>query len=257
MEFVLIAVVSLLASGLTLFSGFGLGTILMPAFAIFFPIETAIALTAIVHFLNNIFKLFLLGKFADRSTILKFGIPAILAAFIGAYILIQLSDSQPIYKYQMFQNSFEISLIKLIIALIMTFFAVFELIPKYQKLAFDKKYLPVGGVLSGFFGGISGHQGALRSAFLIKAGLTKESFIATGVVIAVLIDLTRMAVYSSHFNSIIIQNNIYLLGVAVISAFTGAFLGKQLLNKITYKTIQILVGILLILIAILLALGII
>jgi acyl-CoA reductase-like NAD-dependent aldehyde dehydrogenase len=42
-------------------------------------------------------------------------------------------------------------------------------------------YLPVGGLLSGFFGGLSGHQGALRSVFLLRAGLTKESFIATGV----------------------------------------------------------------------------
>jgi hypothetical protein len=35
-------------SGLTLFSGFGLGTVLMPAFAVFFPVPTAIAATAVV-----------------------------------------------------------------------------------------------------------------------------------------------------------------------------------------------------------------
>ena len=45
-------------------------------------------------------------------------------------------------------------------------------------------FLAAGGLLSGFLGGLSGHQGALRSAFLIKCGLSKEVFIASGVVIA-------------------------------------------------------------------------
>ncbi|MEO8167675.1 MAG: sulfite exporter TauE/SafE family protein, partial [bacterium] len=56
MEYAVVSIVALLASGLTLFSGFGLGTLLLPAFLLFFPTELAIAMTAIVHFLNNIFK---------------------------------------------------------------------------------------------------------------------------------------------------------------------------------------------------------
>jgi uncharacterized membrane protein YfcA len=53
----IIAVVACLASLLTLISGFGLGTILMPVFGLFFPLPVAVALTGIVHLLNNIFKL--------------------------------------------------------------------------------------------------------------------------------------------------------------------------------------------------------
>ena len=56
MELVLIGLVALLTSGLTLFSGFGLGTILMPVFALFFPLPLAIAATAVVHFANNLFN---------------------------------------------------------------------------------------------------------------------------------------------------------------------------------------------------------
>ena len=69
--YLIICFTAFVASGLTLFSGFGLGTILMPVFAIFFPLESAITLTAIVHFLNNIFKLSLLGKYADKNIVLK------------------------------------------------------------------------------------------------------------------------------------------------------------------------------------------
>jgi len=48
-DYALIAITALVISGLTLFSGFGLGTVLMPAFAVLFPVPTAIAATAVVH----------------------------------------------------------------------------------------------------------------------------------------------------------------------------------------------------------------
>ena len=43
MDMAIIAVVAALASALTLYSGFGLGTILLPAFALFFPAPVAVA----------------------------------------------------------------------------------------------------------------------------------------------------------------------------------------------------------------------
>ncbi len=61
MELVLIGFAALLASGLTLLSGFGLGTALMPVFALFFPLPLAIVATAVVHFANNLFKLGLMA----------------------------------------------------------------------------------------------------------------------------------------------------------------------------------------------------
>ncbi|MHB8259583.1 MAG: hypothetical protein ACYDCN_05425 [Bacteroidia bacterium] len=62
MELVIISTVALVASLLTFFSGFGLGTILTPVFVLFFPVEVAIALTGIVHLLNNFFKIALVGS---------------------------------------------------------------------------------------------------------------------------------------------------------------------------------------------------
>ena len=50
---ILIIGAAFLSSFLTLFSGFGLGTILMPVFALFFPIELAIALTKKEYFLGE------------------------------------------------------------------------------------------------------------------------------------------------------------------------------------------------------------
>jgi uncharacterized membrane protein YfcA len=70
LELAIICVAAFGASILTFFSGFGLGTILTPIFMIFFPVEVAIALTGVVHFFNNIFKLLLVGRNADKFVLI-------------------------------------------------------------------------------------------------------------------------------------------------------------------------------------------
>ena len=110
MDYFVVCLVALLASSLTFFSGFGLGTLLLPAFAFFFPIDIAIALTAIVHLLNNIFKLYLVGRHADKKVVLRFGIPAILAAFVGAWLLLQLAVMQQVVRYTLFERVFDLNI---------------------------------------------------------------------------------------------------------------------------------------------------
>ncbi len=257
MEYLIICVVAFLGSGLTLFSGFGLGTLLVPVFGIFFPIEIAISLTAIVHFLNNIFKLFLLGKFLDKKTILNFGIPSIIAAFFGAYVLFLISDLPSLAQYNFQSKTFSVMPVKLIIAVLLITFALFEIIPRFKNWQVKEKHLIFGGLLSGFFGGLSGNQGALRSAFLIRANLSPQSFIATGVVIACLTDIARLFVYSKTNFHFVNSTNIFIVVSATISAFAGAFIGNRILKKITVKTIQYLVATMLFVFALLLGSGII
>lgn len=257
MMYLIVSITALLASFLTLFSGFGLGTILMPAFAIFFSVETAIAMTAIVHMANNIFKLVLVGRKADKNILKKFAPPAIISAFAGAWLLTTLSDLPIISSYVIGQKEFQVTIVNSVIGILMIGFSFLELLPRFKKVKFDKKWIPLGGIISGFFGGLSGHQGALRSAFLSKAGLEKDSFIATGVVIAFIIDLTRVSVYSRHIANIGIDENLTLILAATAAAFTGAFIGTRLIKKITFRLVQIMVGIMLIVIGISLGMGLI
>lgn len=257
MDYVIICLVALLGAGLTLFSGFGLGTILLPVFGIFFPIEIAVVLTALVHFLNNLFKLYLFGNMANKNVVLKFGLPAIIFAFIGAYSLNLLSDSASLYEYSFNNNQYVITPLKLSIGALLIAFSLFDFIPKFKNLEFDKKYLSVGGVLSGFFGGISGHQGALRSVFLIRAGLTKEGFIATGVTIACLVDISRLSIYIPKIINKEVDLDFKLVSFATLSAFLGVYFGNKLLKKTTFKTIQNIVAILLLIYGLLLIGGII
>jgi len=256
MEYITICLISLLGSALTLFSGFGLGTLLTPVFAIFFPIELAIGMTAVVHFLNNIFKFFLLGKYAVKSIVLKFGIPSLLAAFGGAWVLTQISDLSALYDYEINDKVFHITPVKLTIALLLFFFALAEVIPSLTKFEFKNKHFVLGGLLSGFFGGLSGNQGALRTAFLVKANLSKEQFVATGVIIACMVDISRLIVYNkldSLYDSAI---NYRLILASVFCAFAGAYLGNMFIKKVTIGFIQKLVTAMLLIFAALLGAGI-
>ena len=110
--------------------------------------------------------------------------------------------------------------------------------------------------MSGFFGGLSGHQGAFRSAFLLRVGLSKEGFIATGVIIACLIDFTRLTVYFTKFVSAGVTNNLTYIVSATLAAFAGAYLGNKLLKRITFDALQIIVAIVIIALAILLGMGV-
>ncbi|HCY40229.1 MAG TPA: hypothetical protein DHV48_02595, partial [Prolixibacteraceae bacterium] len=112
MEIIIIAVAAFITAILTFFSGFGLGTILAPVFAIFFPIDVAIALTGVVHFSNNLFKIALVGKKADKAVLLRFGIPAILASFLGAWLLLKITVLPTLYQYQLWGKDFEITPVK-------------------------------------------------------------------------------------------------------------------------------------------------
>ena len=257
MDYFIICLVAFLTSILTFFSGFGLGTILMPVFALFFPIELAIALTGVVHFFNNIFKLFLVGNKANKSVLLRFGIPAIIAAFIGAWILLNITDLPSIYSYKIGSKIFVITPVKLIIAILLIVFSIIELLPFFDKFQFNKKQLPFGGFLSGFFGGLSGHQGALRTAFLIKSGLTKEAFIGTAVVISSLVDFTRISMYSTRMLESGLHENIPLIASATLAAIIGAFIGHKLLKKVTFKYIHKFVAVFLFLVSIALGIGLI
>jgi uncharacterized protein len=255
MEIIIISTAAFIIAILTFFSGFGLGTILTPVFMIFFPVDLAIALTGVVHFFNNIFKLILVGKKADIQVLLRFGIPAVIAAFAGAWLLLRLTDLQPLFSYAAGGKTFEVYPIKFIIAVLLIIFAAIDLIPYFSKLQFSKEKLPIGGALSGFFGGLSGNQGALRSAFLIRAGLSKESFIATAVIVSTFVDLTRLSVYATRFAKAGLQENLTIVICAIVAGIAGSYIGNKLLKKVTFHFIKVTVAIMLILVSLALGAG--
>ena len=255
MEWIVIIIAAAGASMLTFFSGFGLGTILMPVFALFFPVDLAIAMTAVVHFLNNIFKTGLIGRSAVASIVLQFGIPALLFAALGALSLDFLSNFPIHVQYRLAGMSLATNVLNLVIGLLLIAFAIVEVIPRRSRKRPGTVGLMAGGALSGFFGGLSGHQGALRSGFLIRMGLNKREFVATGILISLFVDVSRLGVYSNTIGFSAVADQKWIILVAVLSAFGGAIIGKKLLKKVTLKAVHIVVAGGIILIGLFMALG--
>lgn len=247
----LVIVVAFAAAGLTLFSGFGLGTLLLPAFAVSFPPQIAVAATAVVHLANNLFKLALLGRHADRGVVLRFAIPAVVASILGALVLQGLAHGTPLHTWSWQGIVHHVTPVGVTIGALIVALALFELHPASERLRFPRKALPLGGALSGFLGGLSGHQGALRAAFLVQLGLAREAFLATGVVCAVCIDVARLGVYGTaqlreHFASLGDLGPDVAAGI--VAAFCGSWFGTRLVKKVTMKAIQRVVGVMLVLI---------
>lgn len=238
-EHALIAVAALLASAVTFFSGFGLGTALLPAFAAFLPIDVAVGMVAIVHLLNNALKFGLLRSHVDRSVFVRFGIPALVFAPIGAIAL----GSAPVRP------------IEIVIAVLLVALGLQQLVPRLGRIAFPPKYLSVGGAASGLLGGLAGLQGALRSAFLLRAGLGRESFIATGVAVAVVVDIGRIFVYAVDGTLRPEQHALSLAITGVVASSIGTIVGNRFLKAVTVRGIEIVVGVLLIMVAVALAAG--
>ena len=245
-ELIIIALASFLIAGIGVYSGFGLATLLMPIFTLFFPLSTSIAATAIVHLVTNIFKLTLFYKFINWSIVARFGIPALITSYIGSLLLTNIS-----------QNGF---VLEKLIGLLIIAFALFEIIPVLRKLKIDQKWLVVGGILSGFFGGLSGHQGALRSIFLLKTKTSTSSFIATGVVIAIMVDMARLFVYGTNILSLSTIRNANLesgLLLAIGASLLGVIVANSFKKKITLNFVRNLVVGLMLLIGVLILLGVI
>jgi len=262
LQLLIVALAAFFAAGLTMYSGFGLGTLMLPVFALFVPVELAVVATALVHGANNLFKVALLGRHADREVVLKFGLPAVAAALLGAMALGWLASSSSAVTIEVNEQALaRITPVKLIVGLLMIGFALFELLPRFQKLEFDRRYLPLGGLLSGFFGGLSGHQGALRSAFLAKSGLSTERFVGSNAVIGFLVDLTRIGVYLALFAAAGLAVDGFAAWPLVITgaaaAFCGVLAGRRYLHKVTMKAVRTLVAILLFGVGIALLLGLI
>lgn len=258
---IVVGITAFCVSLLTFFSGFGLGTLLMPVFALFFPIEVAVASTAVVHAANNLFKVGLLGRSAPRDVILRFGVPAVVASLVGALLLTALSTGQPLTSWSLFGHTAEVTPIKVVMGILILGFAVFELVPSLQSLRAPVRWLPLGGALSGFFGGLSGHQGALRAIFLAPLGLSPAQFVSTQAVIALFVDGARLIVYAGALWQVGGASGASAISwpsvvIATLGAFGGALLGRRLLKSVTVDALRIVVGVLLVVVGVALATGI-
>lgn len=225
MEIFIIILLTILASGIGTITGFGTSTILIPILLLYLPLPETLLVVGVIHFSGDIWKMILFRKGFDWKLILTFGITGIVASFLGAKIVFSTSAETLLRILGAFMLAYTIFLV---------FNPGFK-IPKKNSTAIT------GGGLSGFFAGIFGVGGALRTLFLSAFDLPKAVFVATTGAIAFLIDFTRITTYLVNGVRL---NDMYLWGLLAFipASFAGTALAKKVVNRIPQKWFRLVVA---------------
>ena len=220
-ELLLVAIGSFLAAALTVPAGFGLSTILTPLVLLLMGPHEAVAVVAVVHGAHNAGKFAALKESVDFEAFRRYGVWLVLGAILGA----ALQNEVPQKPLLALIGAFLVSLPLLSMSEGWTGYRIPE--------ANDS----LGGFGSGFMGGLTGHQGALRAMFLTRRLPDKMTYAATASVLALCVDLSRVPVYLLFRYDEMSQHAALTL-VLVISALIGVRVGKTWLERLKSEWIH-------------------
>ena len=218
---ILIIFTAFLAAALTVPAGFGLSTMLTPVVLLVLDPHETVAVVAIVHGAHNYAKYFNLKEHVDFDAIKHYGIWLVIGAILGAILQTQVPQKP----------------LLLVIGLFLIILPIVTLSESWSGYKIPEANDRIGGFGSGFMGGLSGHQGALRAMFLSRRLPNKMSFAATASVLALCVDLTRIPIYL-YFRPEEILEHSKLTGLLVLSALIGVRVGKKWLVKWKSNTIR-------------------
>ena len=223
-----IALGAFIAAALTVPAGFGLSTMLTPLVLLIADPYEAVAIVAVIHGIHNGWKLLVLKNHIDFEAFKRYGIWLVIGATGGALLHSQVPQDP----------------LSLIIGIFLAILPILTISEGWTGYRIPEANDRIGGFGSGFMGGLSGHQGALRAMFLKRRLNEKMSYAATASVLALCVDLTRIPVYII-FNGTKIFDNFTLLFALTISALLGVQIGKLFLERLKSDSIHnaIMVGI--------------
>jgi len=228
-EIIGIAIIaSFVAAALTVPAGFGLSTMLTPVVLMLMSPHEAVAVVAIVHGSHNAGKSWALWQNINFQAFKHYGIWLILGAIIGAILQNQIPQ-KPLLG---------------IMGIFLIILPLLTLNKSWKDYRISEENDRIGGFSSGFMGGLSGHQGALRAMFLTNKLPNKMTYAATASIFALCVDLSRIPVYL-FFRSEGITSNLELTFGLVIAALVGVRVGKKWLESMKSESIRkgIMIGI--------------
>lgn len=225
MTIVYITILTVLAGGVGMLTGFGTSTIMVPVLLLFFPLPQTLLLVGIIHWFGDIWKLALFRQGIRWKLLLGFGVPGIIASFLGA----SLSFDAPETLLSRIMGGFLIA------------YVVFIFANPSFRLKQNNSTAVTGGVFSGFLAGIFGIGGAVRSAFLSVFDLPKAIYITTTGGIALFIDSSRLITYTLKGTRLDPMMSWGLIAF-IPASFLGAKLAKHTIDKIPQKYFRIVIA---------------
>ena len=222
MEMVVLAFLGcFLAAALTVPAGLGLSTMLTPVVLLMMGPHEAVAVVAVVHGAHNAGKFVALRESVDLSAFRHYGVWLVAGSIIGALL----------------QNQVPQDSLLAVIGVFLVLLPILTLSESWTGYRIPEANDRVGGFGSGFMGGLSGHQGALRAMFLTRRLSDKMAYAATASVLALCVDLSRIPVYL-FFRPDEIVEHLQLTAILVVAALLGVRVGKRWLETMKSELIR-------------------
>jgi len=207
--------VALLAGGIASVTGFGIGSILTPFFALSVGTPLAVAAVSIPHVLGTAIRYILLWRHTQWSVLWRFGLASAAGSLAGALM-------QPVFGARG---------LTLLLGALLVLTAVATISGILQRRDWPPGVALALGALSGAFGGLVGNQGGVRSGALLAVRLEPLAFVATATATGLIVDAARMPVYlwraGDQLREIVPEMAIMTSGVLL-----GTVVGQRVLSKL-------------------------
>lgn len=222
----LLGTLALFASSVGTLTGFGTSTIMVPILLLRYPLPETLLFVGVIHWFGDVWKMMFFKKGVRWNLILGFGVPGIIASYLGASLSLNVAENV---------------LSRILGAFFLLYVTFLFLKPQWQWPE-KQRFTAIGGLLSGFFAGIFGVGGAIRSTFLSAFDLEKAVYIFAAGAIAFVIDTTRIATYLDGGAKIQRIPDV-ALALAIPTSLLGAFLAKKIVDKIPQSSFRKIIAI--------------
>ncbi len=224
---VVVFIAATVAGSIASITGFGIGSVLTPLLATSVGTRLAVAAISIPHLCATALRFWRLRAHVDKAVLIRFGIPSAAGGLTGALL----------------HNVAANRALGIVFGLLLVFVGVSELSGLSRRMRFGNVLGLIAGAVSGFFGGLVGNQGGIRSAALLGFDLDKQSFVATATATGLIVDGARMPAYfvtqGNEISAIWI-----IVVIATLGAVIGTVFGERVLRLVPERLFRNVVAVL-------------
>jgi uncharacterized membrane protein YfcA len=217
--------VAFLAGGTATITGFGIGSLLTPLLAVQLGTQLAVAAVAVPHAAGTALRCVRLRQAIDWPVLWRFGVPSAAGGLAGA----------------LWQGELSNLVLTRVLGGLLVLAGVSGLANLAVRVRLRGPLAMLGGLLSGFFGGLVGNQGGIRSAALLGTALPPEHFVATATASALLVDAVRVPVYLHHSGAELLEYGWYV-ALAMAGVVAGTLYGERMLRQLSEDTFRRIVS---------------
>jgi uncharacterized membrane protein YfcA len=206
-----LTVVAVLSGATAAVVGFGIGSLLTPLLATRVGMPAAIAAIALPHAAATALRFWRLRAAVDWSVVRGFGVLSAIGGLVGAVLYTRLGG-----------RALTLALAGLLVLTGIS--GLTGIMTRWNP----SRVAGLLGAVSGFFGGLAGNQGGVRSAALLTFRLPPAAFVATATVTGLLVDLARTPVYLWRAGAEMLE--LWLpISLATAGVLGGTLLGERVL----------------------------